>query len=161
MPTCSVLGDVSTPRRGWHLWRFAALIPSGCRLPPIHKVMGDHASRAATPAGASPLHGLSGLFFSNCSFPMSVSDIFSQVSFPKTISNDISICPFWIVYSRLSFFRCPFRDVHSRGTSLAERQSGCGHGRICNLLIIRYHNGEGVETWPKKGCVSTPCFINH
>ena len=26
------------PRRGWDLWRFAALIPSGCRLTPIHKV---------------------------------------------------------------------------------------------------------------------------
>ena len=49
MPTCSVRGDGNTPRRGWHLWRFASLIPSGCRLPPIHKVMGDHASRAATP----------------------------------------------------------------------------------------------------------------
>ena len=52
MPTCSVRGDGSTPRRGWHLWRFASLIPSGCRLPPIHKVMGDHASRGPTPAGA-------------------------------------------------------------------------------------------------------------
>ena len=40
------------PRRGWNLWRFASLIPSGCRLPPIHKVMGDHASRGPTPAGA-------------------------------------------------------------------------------------------------------------
>ena len=38
-------------RRGWGLWRFASLIPSGCRLPPIHKVMGDHASRDSTPAG--------------------------------------------------------------------------------------------------------------
>ena len=38
-------------RRGWDLWRFASLIPSGCRLPPIHKVMGDHASRDSTPAG--------------------------------------------------------------------------------------------------------------
>ena len=37
---------------GVDLWRFAALIPSGCRLPPIHKVMGDHASRGSTPAGA-------------------------------------------------------------------------------------------------------------
>ena len=44
-------------RRGWALWRFAALIPSGCRLPPIHKVMGDHASRGPTPAGASLSHG--------------------------------------------------------------------------------------------------------
>ena len=40
-------------RRG-RLWRFASLIPSGCRLPPIHKVMGDHASRAATAGRASP-----------------------------------------------------------------------------------------------------------
>ena len=38
-------------RRGWGLWRFASLIPSGCHLPPIHKVMGDHASRGPTPAG--------------------------------------------------------------------------------------------------------------
>ena len=43
-----------TPRRRWSLWRFASLIPSGCRLPPIHKVMGDHASRDSTSAGASP-----------------------------------------------------------------------------------------------------------
>ena len=40
------------PRRGWDLWRFASLIPSGCRLPPIHKVMGDYASRGSIPAGA-------------------------------------------------------------------------------------------------------------
>ena len=45
-------------RRGWSLWRFASLIPSGCRLTPIHKVMGDHASRGPTPAGASLTHGL-------------------------------------------------------------------------------------------------------
>ena len=38
-------------RRGWSLWRFASLIPSGWRLTPIHKVMGDHASRGSTPAG--------------------------------------------------------------------------------------------------------------
>ena len=38
-------------RWGWSLWRFASLIPSGWRLPPIHKVMGDHASRGSTPAG--------------------------------------------------------------------------------------------------------------
>ena len=25
-------------RRRWCLWRFASLIPSGCRLPPVHKV---------------------------------------------------------------------------------------------------------------------------
>ena len=56
---------------------------------------------------------------------------------------------------------CSFQIVISRGLSLAERQSGCGHGLICNLLIISYHNGGGVETWPKKGCVSTPCFITH
>ena len=39
-------------RRGWSLWRFASLIPSGCRLTPIHKVMGDHASRGSTPRRA-------------------------------------------------------------------------------------------------------------
>ena len=54
-----------------------------------------------------------------------------------------------------------FHDVYSRGMNLAESQSGRGHGCFCNLLIIRYHNNEGVETWPKKGCVSTPCFITH
>ena len=52
------VSTLDTPRRGWDLWRFAALIPSGCRLPPIHKVMGDHASRGSTPAGASLPHGL-------------------------------------------------------------------------------------------------------
>ncbi len=44
---------VDAPRRRWCLWRFASLIPSGCRLPPIHKVMGNHASRGTTAAGAS------------------------------------------------------------------------------------------------------------
>ena len=52
------MSPMDAPRRGWDLWRFAALIPSGCRLPPIHKVMGDHASRGLTPAGASLPHGL-------------------------------------------------------------------------------------------------------
>ena len=52
------VSPLDAPRRGWDLWRFAALIPSGCRLPPIHKVMGDHASRGLTLAGASLLHGL-------------------------------------------------------------------------------------------------------
>ena len=32
-------------------WRFASLIPSGCRLTPIHKVMGDHASMPPPPPG--------------------------------------------------------------------------------------------------------------
>lgn len=31
------MSPLDAPRRGWNLWRFAALIPSGCRLPPIHK----------------------------------------------------------------------------------------------------------------------------
>ena len=52
------MSPLDAPRRGWDLWRFASLIPSGCRLPPIHKVMGDHASRGSTPAGASLPHGL-------------------------------------------------------------------------------------------------------
>ena len=52
------MSPLDAPRRGWDLWRFAALIPSGCRLTPIHKVMGDHASRGPTPAGASLPHGL-------------------------------------------------------------------------------------------------------
>ena len=49
---------LDAPRRGWDLWRFASLIPSGCRLTPIHKVMGDHASRGPTLAGAFLPHGL-------------------------------------------------------------------------------------------------------
>ena len=52
------VSTLDTPRRGWNLWRFASLIPSGCRLTPIHKVMGDHASRGSTPGGASLPHGL-------------------------------------------------------------------------------------------------------
>ena len=52
------MSPLDAPRRGWDLWRFASLIPSGCRLPPIHKVMGDHASRGLTLAGASLPHGL-------------------------------------------------------------------------------------------------------
>ena len=52
------VSPLDAPRRGWDLWRFAALIPSGCRLTPIHKVMGDHASRGLTSAGASLPHGL-------------------------------------------------------------------------------------------------------
>ena len=51
------VSPLDAPRRGWDLWRFAALIPSGCRLTPIHKVMGDHASRGSTLAGASLPHG--------------------------------------------------------------------------------------------------------
>ena len=46
------MSPFDAPRRGWDLWRFAALIPSGCRLPPSHKVMGDHASSGSIPAGA-------------------------------------------------------------------------------------------------------------
>ena len=52
------MSTLDAPRLGWDLWRFASLIPSGCRLPPIHKVMGDHASRGSTPAVASLPHGL-------------------------------------------------------------------------------------------------------
>ena len=51
------VSSLDAPRRGWNLWRFASLIPSGCRLTPIHKVMGDHASRGSTLAGASLPHG--------------------------------------------------------------------------------------------------------
>ena len=47
------MSPLDAPRRGGDLWRFASLIPSGCRLPPIHKVMGDHASRGTTATGAS------------------------------------------------------------------------------------------------------------
>ena len=52
------MSPLDAPGRAWDLWRFASLIPSGCRLPPIHKVMGDHASRGPTLAGASLPHGL-------------------------------------------------------------------------------------------------------
>ena len=52
------VSTLDEPRRGWDLWRFASLIPSGCRLTPIHKAMGGHASRGPTPAGASLPHGL-------------------------------------------------------------------------------------------------------
>ena len=52
------MSPMDAPRRGWDLWRFASLIPSGCRLTPIHKVMGDHASRGPSPARASLPHGL-------------------------------------------------------------------------------------------------------
>ena len=52
------MSPLDAPRRGWDLWRFASLIPSGCRLTPIHKVMGDHASRGPTPVWASLPHGL-------------------------------------------------------------------------------------------------------
>ena len=43
------MSPLDAPRRVWDLWRFASLIPSGYRLTPIHKVMGDHASRGPTP----------------------------------------------------------------------------------------------------------------
>ncbi len=36
------------PGQWWDRRRFASLIPSGCRLTPIHKVMGDHASVGPT-----------------------------------------------------------------------------------------------------------------
>ena len=52
------MSPLDAPGRGWDLWRFASLIPSGCRLTPIHKVMGGHASRGITPGGASLPHGL-------------------------------------------------------------------------------------------------------
>ena len=42
-----------TPGRWWGRRRFASLIPSGCRLTPIHKVMGDHASVGPTTDRAS------------------------------------------------------------------------------------------------------------
>ena len=46
------MSPLDAPGRGWDLWRFASLNPSGCRLPPIHKAMGGHASRGSIPAGA-------------------------------------------------------------------------------------------------------------
>ncbi len=36
------------PGQWWDRRRFASLIPSGWRLTPIHKVMGDHASVGPT-----------------------------------------------------------------------------------------------------------------
>ena len=41
------------PGQWWDRRRFASLIPSGCRLTPIHKVMGDHASVGPTTARLS------------------------------------------------------------------------------------------------------------
>ena len=52
------VSTLDEPRRGWDLWRVASLIPSGCRLTPIHKAMGGHASRGPIPARASLPHGL-------------------------------------------------------------------------------------------------------
>ena len=46
------MSPLDAPGRGWDLWRFASLIPSGCRLTPIHKAMGGHASRGPTTAAA-------------------------------------------------------------------------------------------------------------
>ena len=40
-----------------------------------------------------------------------------------------------------------------------ENQSGCGHGRIRNSLIIKYQFCKSVETQPFFCYVSTPCFI--
>ena len=83
----------SRPRRGWCRWRFAALIPSGWRLTPIHKVMGDHASSGTTPSGASPPHGLSRLgvhddlfrwAFQVCAIPEYLSRIPLHVPFHDT-----------------------------------------------------------------------------
>ena len=83
------------PRRGWRPRRFAALIPSGCRLTPIHKVMGDHASRGTTPAVACPPHGLSRLgvhddlfrwAFQVCAIPEYLSRIPFQNTFPEYLS---------------------------------------------------------------------------
>ena len=53
-----------TSGRWWGRRRFASLIPSGCRLTPIHKVMGDHASRGSTSAGASSSTWSFPVFFS-------------------------------------------------------------------------------------------------
>ena len=60
----SVMWLLVAPGRRWCLWRFASLIPSGCRLTPIHKVMGDHASRGSTSAGASSSTWSFPVFFS-------------------------------------------------------------------------------------------------
>ena len=57
-----------TSPAGWSLWRFASLIPSGCRLTPIHKVMGDHASRGSTPAGLFLPRGLFSVILLRCPF---------------------------------------------------------------------------------------------
>ena len=58
-----MLAFYSRPGGGGASGGFASLIPSGCRLPPIHKVMGDHASRDSTSAGASPSTGSFPMFF--------------------------------------------------------------------------------------------------
>ena len=88
------------PRRGWCLWRFAALIPSGCRLTPIHKVMGDHAPRGTTPAWASPPHGLSTIVHSRWLFQVGIPGVrhsriplhmaFPECSFQIVIPDELS-----------------------------------------------------------------------
>ena len=96
----SVMWLLVTPGRRWRLWRFASLIPSGCRLPPIHKVMGDHASRAATPVRASP----------RVDCCMSMISCFNGGMRPRLVSGGVDF-----------------------------------------QRVIK----QGVETWPKKACVST------
>ena len=90
----------SRPRRGWCRWRFAALIPSGWRLTPIHKVMGDHASSGTTPAGASPPHGLSTIVHSRWLFQVGIPCVrhsrrplhmaFPEFSFQIVIPDELS-----------------------------------------------------------------------
>ena len=92
------------PRRGWRPRRFAALIPSGCRLTPIHKVMGDHASRGTTPAGA-----LRHMDFRDWAFTMTFSGGHSrcapfQNTFPEYHYTCLSRIPLHV----------PFQNVHFR-----------------------------------------------
>ena len=64
------MSPLDAPWLGWNLWRFTSLIPSVCRLPPIHKVMGDHASRGPTPArGFSATWSLLMVFSMLCDSP--------------------------------------------------------------------------------------------
>ena len=60
---CYEHGACDAPRRRWCLWRFASLIPSGCRLPPTRS-WATMPPEAPPPPGLLPSRG-----FSRWSFP--------------------------------------------------------------------------------------------
>ena len=62
--------------------------------------------------------------------------------------------------SRVATIPLPGRSKTSPGLPQV-RPAGRGHARFCNLLIIKYHSYQSVETMAFFGCVSTPRFITH
>lgn len=78
-----------TPGQWWDRRRFASLIPSGCRLTPIHKVMGDHASGGSTTARAFMKWGC---------------DVFLWTKLKMTLPN----FRFWNFHSFYSYYFCMF-----------------------------------------------------